>query len=478
MPDRVFCIDFGSAFTKVALRRDPGADSELVGCRDADAEFCVPSTMALDRRGAKPVPEFGVRAADLEAGGGIEVFRNLKKTIFHTPDAATGSAFPLETLLASDDLAALAVKYGVSSGQLTSLRQMVAGARSLTGYSGTPGASAVTREQATAAALASHFFHWLRKQVMEACAKLPTSGLKYEEIPVRIAVPAFAQGKDIESHPGCKVLTDALGKVGWTLHPERPVISEPYSNAIGILTKASNVLHRSRIHLGNMFGKGPLITVLKDAAHYPSYRALVIDVGAFTTDFAALTLKPGADTIANPDVAFTTAQHSVPVGVSTLDDKLRAALPKEKAEWLKRAKAKEWDTFRRSVYTDGKGYRPPGFGAVIGGQLDEEIVRTSLAEFGTQLAVEVEKFCDALEPVGLQELILTGGGCSIPRVRDALQTAAQGNGRTYMKTHAPALKRTMNGPPVVKLDERFARGGSALGGASIYFEREFYAGRS
>ena len=132
MPDRVFCIDFGSAFTKVALRRDPGADSELVGCRDADAEFCVPSTMALDRRGAKPVPEFGVRAADLEAGGGIEVFRNLKKTIFHTPDAATGSAFPLETLLASDDLAALAVKYGVSSGQLASLRQMVGGARGLT----------------------------------------------------------------------------------------------------------------------------------------------------------------------------------------------------------------------------------------------------------------------------------------------------------------------------------------------------------
>ena len=57
MPDRVFCIDFGSAFTKVALRRDPTADSELVGCRDADVEFCVPSfAMALDRRGAKPVP--------------------------------------------------------------------------------------------------------------------------------------------------------------------------------------------------------------------------------------------------------------------------------------------------------------------------------------------------------------------------------------------------------------------------------------
>ena len=473
MPDRVFCIDFGSAFTKVALRRDPGADSELVGCRDADAEFCVPSTMALDRRGAKAVPEFGLRAADLESGGGVEVYRNLKKTIFSSPDAAAGSAFPLEKLLASDDLATLATKYGVSSGQLTSLRQMVAGARSLVGYSG--GASAKTREQATAAALLSHFFYWLRKQVLEACEKLPTSGLKFEDIPVRIAVPAFAHGKDLETHPGCKVLTDALGKVGWVPHPDRPVVSEPYSNAIGVLTKASNALHRSRVHLGTMFGKGPLITVLKDAAHYPSYRALVIDVGAFTTDFAAITLKPGPEAVANPDVAFTTAQHSVPVGVSTLDEAFQTGLLKEKAAWLGKAKSREWETVRRSVYTDGKGFRVPGLGAVLGGAADEELVKTCLAEFGGKLAVEVEKFCDALDPAGLQELILTGGGCSIPRVRDALQAAAQANGRTFTKTHAPALKRTTGGPQVVKLDERFARGGSALGGASVYFEREFYA---
>ena len=50
MADRVFAIDFGSAFTKVALRRDPGADAELLTSprEMVGAEFCIPSVAVLD----------------------------------------------------------------------------------------------------------------------------------------------------------------------------------------------------------------------------------------------------------------------------------------------------------------------------------------------------------------------------------------------------------------------------------------------
>jgi hypothetical protein len=472
--DRVFCIDFGSAYTKVALRRDPGADSELIACRTATvgvADFCVPSTAAVDRREAKPKPIFGDQAASTTAGSGIEVYHNWKKSVFLVPGARPHQS-PLEALLESNELHELAAKYGVATGQMGYLRQLVGAAKSLVAGPGGRVVSAEVQQQTLAASLAPHFFQWLRQQVLEACSRLPEVGLRYETIPVRLTVPAFAHGSEVTANPGCKTLLDALSRVGWPLHPDRPVVAEPYSNAIGILTKASNV-HRARVRLGEMFGKGPLVTVLKDATHHPVYRAVVIDVGAFTTDFAALALKPDDDNTSDPDAGFTISQHSVPAGVSDLDSRVVESLPKEKGEWLRKAKVIDLEDFRVAVYSEGKGFRRPDVG-VIGGPGESEAVATALGGFAGRLVEEAEQFIASLPAVpngSLQELILTGGGTAIPAVRDALIGAAGSNGQSYVKVHAPAIKKTPAGPLVHKLDERFTRGGSALGGASLYFEK-------
>ena len=476
MAERVFSIDLGSAFTKVALRSDPGADARLLplstrGVEDVD--FCFPSVVAVDRRGARPAVVIGDKAADLQSGNGVEVYRNWKKWLFATPQGTGGPRKPpLETLLESDDLRQLAERFGVSAGQVAYLQQLVTTARSLISGPGGRVVSVESHQQANAALIAVHFFVGLRLQVLEACNQLPLTGLKFEAIPVRLSVPAFALPTGGEPHAACKVLTDALQKAGWPLHPERPIISEPYSNAIGILTKGSNVLRRTTVDLSGMFSKGPIISAIKDPDHYSPYRAIVIDIGAFTTDFAAVEWKPGEEATTNPDTGFTVREQSLPLGISDLDATVQASLPKEKADALRQLKAIDWDDFRKAVYTDGKGFRLRA--GVVGASADVGGVSEAITAFANQVATEVEKFCADLPQTSLQELILTGGGSSIPAARDAVIRAAQTGGRSYAKTHAPALKRTAGGPTVVKLDERFTRGGSALGGASIYYEREYY----
>ncbi|MCI0705599.1 MAG: hypothetical protein L0241_31450, partial [Planctomycetia bacterium] len=376
-------------------------------------------------------------------------------------------------LLGSDELRDLATRFGVVVGQLEYLQQLVGAAKSLIAGPGGRVVSAESQQQSFAAALAVHFFHWLRKQVLEVCERLPATGLKYDAIPVRLTVPAFALENGTEANSGCKVLRDALDRTGWPIHPTRPLVSEPYSNAIGVLTQGSNVL-RSSVRIGDMFGKGAFMTVMRDATHHPIYRALVIDVGAFTTDFAAVTLKPEGDNTSDPDADISVAQQSVPLGISNLDTAVAEALPKDQTWWLNRPL--DLEDFQVAVYTEGKGFSRPERG-VVGGPAHAELIHACLTQFGKQLTAETSQFVATLPslPSGaLQELILTGGGSNIPTIREALQTSAQSNGQTYFKIYAPALKKITGGPRTEKLDTSFTRGGSALGGASIYFEKDYY----
>jgi hypothetical protein len=478
MAERVFCVDFGSAYTKVAIRRDPTADSTLLACAGADVDFWVPTVVAVDRRGAEPRLEYGDRAADLRSGGGIDVYTNFKKDLFTNPTTTSDKPrlSPLDALLQSEEFATLAARFSVLPGQVAALRTVAGAARALAGSPGERVVSVEAHRQANAVKLTYNFFVWLRKQVLDACSRLAIPGLKFEDFPVRVSVPALETGTDLTAHASCRLLHEALHRAGWPLHTEQPLVTEPEANAVGILTQAGNSLNRKgRINLGEMFNKGPLITVLKGDAHHPTYRALVIDVGAFTTDFASLSVNTeGKPFVPEMGAGFTVTRHSVPVGLSTLDTQVREALPKEKREWLDRAPRREFVAFQVGAYTEGRGYRVPGLG-VIGGEADRPVMQSCLNDFCKRLTAETQTFCERLDPASMQELILTGGGNSIPAVREALITAASNGGTPFVKTHAPDLKRGQAGTSLVdKLDSQFTRGGSALGGASIYFEKSYY----
>ncbi|MBY0456226.1 MAG: hypothetical protein K2V38_02695, partial [Gemmataceae bacterium] len=197
MSERVFCIDFGSAYTKVALRRDPSAPAELIqstASRTEDLDFCVPSLALIDRTVKPNRPEFGPGVVGRQAGNGIELYRNWKRYLF-TDVAPTGepAAPPLDALLRSDQLLKLAESFGVMPAQIGQLQQIVASARALLGVV-TPRGTSEAQYRTFATNLAVYFFRWLRQQVMDACSRLRATGLNPETIPVRITVPAFAHG--------------------------------------------------------------------------------------------------------------------------------------------------------------------------------------------------------------------------------------------------------------------------------------------
>jgi hypothetical protein len=478
MANWVFCIDFGSAYTKVALRRHPGADAELlrpdfrmVGVPD----FCFPSAIGVERQGTRNVAVCGASAMGRPPGGGLRLHTNWKKKVFSSAEPGQPPQKPpLDAFLESPELLELAGRYGVTPDQVVHLQNVVANARALASGSGAAAASPDAQDRSVASSLAYHFFRWLRDEVMRTAERLRLDGLDPAAIPARITVPAFGHGKELESHPGCQLLLNALSRTGWRLHPDRPIISEPYSNAIGVLTDGANVVEKSRVKLRRMFGNGPLMRPLADPEHYPSYRALVIDIGAFTTDFATVTLKTQGESVDDPDGAITVRQHSARLGITDLDARVFESLPEAKREWLtKAAEPVQLEAFRTQVYTDGKPFRTAEVGP-IGGAADGEAIRAGMDAFLQQLSVETAKFCDDLEPVTLQELILTGGGANIPSVRDTVMTAARAGGREFVKTHAPGLRKGAVNGPVHPLKEEAARGGTAIGGASVYFEKDFY----
>lgn len=474
MVERVFCVDFGSAYTKVALRRDPQARGELVACADAGTELWAPTVVAADWSKGEARLDFGYKAAGIKPGGPIKVYADFKKDLFSTAVDASGPP-PLDALLQSEEFEALAAKYGVLPTQVAGLRMTAGAARALVGGTGDRAGSSEARRQDEAKRVAYHYFKWLRERVMDACGTLPATGLKYEDIPLRVTVPVLGEGGDPAQHPGCLRLREALGSTGWKLD-DRLFVSEPESNAVGILTHASNALtKKQKINLGEMFSKGPLITVLKGDRHHPTYRALVIDVGAFTTDFAALSVDTGGEPFdTSAGAGFGVVQRSVRLGVTNLDASVRAALPAEKQGLLDGLARKDFAIFQSSAYTEGTGYNLGG-GRVLGGAADRDAVQTALVEFSKRLVDEVTAFRQQLQPASMEELILTGGGSNIPAVRDALIAAAQTTGKPFVKTHAPDLKRGKAGSSLVdKLDTQFTRGGSALGGASIYFEKSYY----
>jgi hypothetical protein len=480
MAERVFCIDLGNGYTKVGLRTAPDADTTLLASPTVLAggvDFCLPTVVAVDRTSGTRQYQFGYEALDRKPNDNVRVFANWKRWAF---DAGRTVPSGLHSLLASEDFAALAGRFQVPLAQVQGLRQLVSASHQLNGG---PPPSTEPLEVRWATVLAEKFFRFLRTFVLEACWRMDKPPEGIEDVPAVLTAPAFTPEAELTSHPGVKLLTAALVRAGWKLRDHDPVVSEPFSNAVGVLTAGVNALKTTkaktkaavtRLDLGKMFKKGPIITAATDGTHYPLYRALVVDVGAYTTDVAVVEL-PAAEMDDFTPAAVRVRQTSVPLGVHQIDDRVRGVLPPKQAEYLTDTMSSaDWEDFRQTVYdgTNAKPYKT--LEGNIGGKKDAPAIREVLAGFGKEVAGHVSGFCGDLPPANMQELILTGGGNSIPAVRAALEAAVALPGSPIARVLSPTRKTSVSGANARHLDEQTSRGGSALGGCSIFFEPEYW----
>lgn len=476
MTDRVFCIDLGSGYTKVGLRTAPTESAILLTSPTVAAggvEFCIPSVVAVDTQGGGRKYEYGYDALNRRAGGQIQVFTNWKRWVF---EAGRTLPMGLEPLLASEDFAALAGRFQVPLQQVRSLQHLVRAARGLGGA--TPLATE-PREVQLAKVIAEKFFGFLRTFTLDVCRRLARPPEGVEDIPAVLAVPAFGPEDELGVNPGVQLLTSAMTKAGWKLRTPRPVISEPLSNAVGVLTDGENAMRTvvyknkpkvRRLDLGKMFRKGPIITATKSPKHHPLYRAVVVDVGAYTTDIAVVEVPVSQIDDFEP-AAFSCRQVSVPLGMHTLDARVRSVLPTAQADYLSRLSAADEEDFRRRVYAEGVQYRT--LEGAIGGSAARPAINDVLNTFANEITDHLTGFCRGWPPSNLQELLLTGGGNNIPALRSAFETAIGTLGGA-VQVHTSGERAAVLTCPHRQLTNPTSRGGSALGGCSIFFEPAYW----
>lgn len=483
MSDRVFCIDLGSSYTKVGLRRGRWADSELVRhprLRD-DLRVCVPTTVAVDYAPFPPAFAFGEAALARRPTRKVRVFTNWKKDLFDDAARGRGPDRPparkpgqprMPRLIASAEFADLARRNKVPDQEVHSLRRLLDHAGTL--YKAPPstsGGGGPPQFSSPAFRVAVQFFKYLRLTVLEACNTLRPAVPDPGSIPARVTVPAFAPEADLAARPASVWLCDALARAGWPVAATRPVVSEPYANAVGVLSRGTN----SRL-AADMFKGGRLAAHLVKRKNHPQpdYRAAVVDVGAYTADFAVLTHRGGGTPPSLDTLRFDVDVDSVPDGISVLDAAVLAALPDDQAGYLRdSAPPAEWHQFRARVYGGGTFPVP---GGEAGGGADAGRVRDAVAGYAGRLADAAAAFFGRQDEVPFEELILTGGGCSLPAVRDALIAGAERGARgRFPSLHLPATDapgggESVEGRAVTWLEPAVARGATALGGTSEYFE--------
>lgn len=473
----VFCIDFGAGYTKVAVRTDAESDAVLLApdvLQGGDDAFCVPSVVAgWHAKDGKAEFACGHKAAGLTGGNGIDVKHNWKRELFEL--SATQPA-GLAAMLEAPELVDLAGRFQVPLTQLQHLKQLVASAHALTGSQVPVGESLKVRKLR---GMAEVFFAFVRKYTLEACAARTPAVPNADKIPAVLAVPAFATEEELKNLPGVQILLQAMAKTGWPLLPSRPVVSEPLANMVGVLTNGANALLRLPAHkghkasvdidVGKMFSKGPLMTAISNGAHYPLYRALVVDIGAYTTDVGLIevpTHEPNGGSVREWHIR----QKSVPLGVMELDRRVVAALPSAQAAFLSSGSmtAINWEDFRSQVYSQRKAFRT--LEMTIPARGDKAVVEGVIQGFADEIAKHVTSFCEGLQPASMQEVIITGGGSRIAAVKEAIETSAALPGKPVVKVHS-ARRVTAIVDAIARQLGKAVRGGTAMGGVSTFLSR-------
>lgn len=295
--------------------------------------------------------------------------------------------------------------------------------------------------------VAKGFFEWLH-------AKLKKLALKdFDKCSIALCIPALKEQK-----LGAERITETLRQTSWRSHPIWNTL-EPRANIVGLASatalnsiegqvrfEARNHITFARhtnfsVNLREIYGAAsPLITWAQQAgqAGTTPKKVGIIDIGAFTTDFAVCKVLHTGDLKVSDD-----GQRSIRHGVSYLDGQLRdflrgKGLDTQQITHLGFNLAKK-QIYRRQEYmmTDGKK-------AVL---VKPEISRVWISNFTEIILNQIDKLTKEW-----MAFVLTGGGAAIPLVSEYLERALLSKGLINLQN---------------RFDDIDTRVATALGAASV-----------
>jgi hypothetical protein len=417
----VIGLDFGSAYTKVGWRGGWDQSTALLsGLRLSEqGQFTVPTIAAQIKHAGKSDWVFGASAARQPPSRDVLVYRNWKSALLN--ESRPPAEWPDSTHVSQ-----VAFQYFLALGK-------------------------------------------------DLARKLNLKGIG--EQAARICIPGRPAIKDVE---GAELfLAEILEAAGWRLSEVEPFVSEPLSNLIGIVTSGRNATwqpppisfqphYRRTLQLDKMIEAPGLKEAVQSMSSH--YDVLVVDVGAFTTDFGIIRI----DTSFNQREVLRTRgeQESVDVGIRQLDEAVIDSLSTKSRDVLRNISWAEWDQLKSELYAG----RPQqvlassGHYHVVGAGKDAENIQHEISRFTDRISAEMHRFRSRVRGV-VQAEALSGGGTFIPSVRAGLW-GQDASAETMWKS----IKRL--GGAARQLDDRtrklmsvVRRGGTALGACSVFFER-------
>jgi len=436
---RLVSIDLGSAYTKVAIRRDWNGESELL--RDLplasdEVDFCVPSVVARveEKGGARWL--IGAAAGARAPGEGVRIYRYWKARLF-----ATGSEQARR-----DEMGQAPRADGGDDYEEVAIQ----------------------------------FFRGLR----ESLERSPY-GEDVAASAVRVCVPRI-DAADMDGRVG-----GILHAAGWRPAHGRVTVYEPESNACGMFTRGRNATWyppaapftpragRS-LHLVRMLEPEGLLQALRRMSG--SFGVLVIDIGGFTTDFGYVEFDTSfaSDDWHRPRIV----QQSYELGIRELDQAVYDSLDEDAQREIRQLSPGEWDALKIDLYRGvpvtlgGAGGRP----RTLGGGADGGRTGEALREFAERVIAVRDTFIreHVRGPVNAQTL--TGGGSMIAPLHRAVVRALETDedARVYDLLDDDEPRRTLasRGGRVdegavearARRNQELVRGGSAIGGSSVFFE--------
>jgi hypothetical protein len=437
----VVCVDFGSSYTKVAIRMGWDGFTVLADnwpMASQELTFCIPSVVAKVERNGESEWLVGVDAANQSPGDGVTIYRNWKSTLFEEP------------------------AYEVAG----------AGARSASGQA--------VASPAFDPDVGIAFFSVLQRALRER-----SSLLEHGDIPVRVCIPKFGSVALAETR-----LASVLEQSGLQPASPRPTVFEPESNALGILSRGNNATwlpkpvnfmpYKGReVDLPRMLDSIELRTAFRHMRGYFGF--LVIDIGFYTTDFGYVRF----------DTSFTSndwnrpaiVQSSVALGIQDLDRMVRECLSDDARDAVQQLSTTQWDALKADLYRGQSVEVRTSDGVVleIGGGRDGEAVHEAIQQFAEKVWSARQGFVAASLDGRVHSQVVTGGGSMIGGIKSLLATRSadevENSGEEFVSTMAPQFKRvtkhsaeTASPEARAQRDTQLVRGGSAIGGASVFFE--------